>query len=173
MNTVVTIVPTTDTLNTMLDKYPPTYEFKATPLDPTQGFLKEVLVGMCFDPSTDQTLSTRLRMAHNIVDAYSTPNRFGKIGIMPLASTAGLGLACTTLGSASTTGRLKSYAASLRLPEFLHASAALATGTAGGTTRDYSPFARILVGEDTTCYGIFLPLLTSGTVTVGTPLNLQ
>ncbi len=144
VNTVVTIAPTTDTLKTMLDKYPPTYDFTATPHNPADAFLKDVLVGFCFDPSVAPSgIVDRLRIAHNIVDEYVTPDRFGQIEILKKTDVSNLGLACTTVGSASFLNALKSYAASLLLPDQLHASSALLTTTSGGTTRNYSPFAMV------------------------------
>ena len=72
--------------------------------------------GFSFDPSVAPSgIVDRLRIAHNIDDAYVTPDRFGKIEILKKADVSTLGLACTTVGSASMLDAFKSYAASLLL----------------------------------------------------------
>lgn len=149
VTTIVTITPASTRLNTPLDQYPPTYEFLATPHDPASPFGADLTVGICLDPTIDATVFGRLQLAHNIADGYVTTNRFGKIEIMPTATTTALGLSCPDLftgpiGSASTLDRWKSYAAALFLPEPLQAtSAALLATNLGGTTRTLSPFAAV------------------------------
>jgi hypothetical protein len=146
-NTTVTIAPTADSLNTMLDKYQPNYDFTATPHDPGTPFGADLTVGICQNASIDPTVFARLQLGHNIVDQYASPYRFGKIEILPKVSAEGLGLACSTLGgsaSLSPVDRWKSFAAALVLPEPLHAtSAALVNVTLGGSTRNLSPFGGV------------------------------
>ncbi len=160
---LIAIVPSVDTLNTNLDKYPVVYEFTKYP---SNTFTSEVLAAVCgaIDANTPDAVLDELVLGHN-VDSTG----FELLSKVPIDF-----LNCGDVVAGGASQSLGDRLLAMLLPNMLYAAGPGASGI-GGTLLEFSPVGpvdpRIIVTPNAA--GASAPIgslvLPTPTVTLNTP----
>ncbi len=128
---LISIVPSADTLNTNLDKYPVVYEFSKYP---SNTFSSEIIAAVCgsIDVNTPDPVLDRLMLGHNI----------GGTGFELLNEVPIDFLSCGDLVVSNAPTSLGDRLLAMLLPKMLYALGPGASGI-GGTLLEFSPIGPV------------------------------
>ncbi|QJR37060.1 hypothetical protein [Gemmatimonas groenlandica] len=160
---LISIVPSADTLNTNLDKYPVVYEFSKYP---SNTFASEIIAAVCgsIDVNTPDSVLDRLVLGHNL----------GGTGFELLNEVPIDFLSCGDLVASNAPTSIGDRLLAMLLPKMLYALGPGASGI-GGTLLEFSPIGPVdpRVNVTPNAAGTSAPIgslvLPSPAVTLSTP----